>query len=77
MPEQDLHATEANHPEYKNGMGRFHRHLHDVRCRFVCFLVAAFRLPGEATSKLVLGGLDGLLVWPMKAIISYLFSPKT
>ena len=40
---------------------------------FVCFLWAAFHLPGQGTSKVVLGGLDALLVWPMKTIVSYLF----
>ena len=44
---------------------------------FVCFLWAAFHLPGEGTSKVVLGGLDALLVWPMQRIIAYLFPRGT
>jgi len=39
----------------------------------LCFLWASFFVPREGAAKIILGGIDGLLLWPMKAIVPYLF----
>jgi hypothetical protein len=43
---------------------------------FSCFLYAMFFMPSQYVAKGILGGLDGLLGWSLKAIISNLFPSK-
>jgi hypothetical protein len=40
---------------------------------FLSFLYSIFWVGGQGTSKTILGGIDGLLGWCVKAIINYLF----
>lgn len=43
----------------------------------LAFLYSVFFVHSAATPKLILGGIDGLLVWPLKAVVTYLFPPHT
>jgi hypothetical protein len=45
---------------------------------FLSFLYSIFWVGGQGASKAILGGIDGLLGWCVKAVINYLFpSPNT
>lgn len=39
------------------------------------FLYAVLFVHTAAVPKLILGGIDALLVWPLKAVVTYLFPP--
>ncbi len=43
---------------------------------FLSFLYSIFCVGGQGASKTILGGIDGLLGWCVKAIINYLFSSQ-
>lgn len=44
---------------------------------FLSFLYSIFWIGGQGTPKTILGGIDGLLGWCLKAIINYLFPNQT
>jgi hypothetical protein len=42
---------------------------------FFAFLYAVFTVPEQALSKSIVGGIDFLLGWAIKAIVNHLFPP--
>ena len=40
------------------------------------FLYSIFWIESQGASKLILGSIDGVLGWSIKAIVGFLFSPK-
>jgi len=59
-------------------MGDTHCHRGLVHGRVRLLPVVGILCPHEGGAKLILGGIDGLLGWALKAIVYYLFpqSPK-
>jgi hypothetical protein len=42
---------------------------------FICFLFAIFRVPQQDVAKGSVGGIDGVLVWGLKIVLTNLFPP--